>query len=271
MEGESKTNKVNRTIVTYVDPDADFQPNQAVFPEAGSSTDTTFLNEDNNVRLEKTITMPTVTSREQALQFAEVFTKRSRTSKTISFATTIATSNVTVGDLIKVTNEHIALDGIFRISDIAVDVDGTVQIDAVEHQASTYAIAAKGADITRPTISLPNPDQVIAPTNLTLTSGAAQNLTGTDTSGYFADASVTTVRRLKVSWTASTDVFVSEYLIQFKINGTSTYATAGVTNQTSFFIAPVGLGSAIDVRVAARNELNNQSPFVEVLNHTIVA
>jgi len=76
---------------------------------------------------------------------------------------------------------------------------------------------------------------------------------------------------LKVTFTASTDVFVSEYIIQFRINGTSTYATAGTTNQTTFFIAPVGLASAIDVRVAARNELNNQSAFVQVLNHTIVA
>ena len=271
LEGENKSNKVNRCIVTYVDPDADFQPNQAVFPTAGSSTDNSFLSEDNGIRLEKTVTLPTVASREQALQFAEVFTKRSRASKRISFATTIATSNITVGDLIRVTNEHIALDGLFRISDLIVDVDGTISVEAIEHQSSTYSVNAKGADLTRPSINLPNPDQVIAPTNLVLASGSAQNLTGTDTTGYFADASVTTVRRLKVSWTASTDVFVSEYIIQFRINGTSAYATAGTTNQTTFFIAPVGLGSAIDVRVAARNELNNQSAFVEVLNHTIVA
>lgn len=271
LEGESKVNKVNRCIVTYVDPNADFQPNQAVYPTAGSSTDTTFMTEDNSVRLEKQITLPTVASREQALQFAEVFTKRSRAQKTISFNTTIATSNTTVGDLITVQNEHIGLDGIFRISDIVIDVDGSVGITAIEHVPATYGIAAKAADITRPAIALPNPQQVIAPTSVTCTSGAAQNLTGTDTTGYFNTPSLSTVRRIKVSWTASTDVFVSEYVVQFKLDGASDFTTAGTTSGTTFFIAPVTLAAVYDVRVAARNELNNQSDFVDVANHTVQA
>ena len=271
LEGESKVNKVNRCIVTYVDPDADYQPNQAVFPTNGSSTDNSFMTEDNQVRLEKTVTLPTVASREQALQFAEVFTKRSRAQKTITFNTTIATSNTTVGDLITVQNEHIGLDGIFRISDIVIDVDGSVGITAIEHQPSTYAIAAKSADITRPSIALPNPQQVIAPTNVTCASGAAQNLTGTDTTGYFNTPSLSTVRRIKVSWTASTDVFVSEYIVQFKLDAASDFTTAGTTSGTTFFIAPVTLAAVYDVRVAARNELNNQSDFVDVANHTVQA
>lgn len=269
LEGESKVNKVNRCIVTYVDPDADYQPNQAVFPANGSSTDNSFMTEDNQVRLEKTVTLPTVANREQALQFAEVFTKRSRAQKTITFNTTIATSNTTVGDLITVVNEHIGLNGIFRISDIVIDVDGSVGITAIEHQPSTYAIAAKSADITRPSIALPNPQQVIAPTNVTCTSGAAQNLTGTDTTGYFNTPSLSTVRRIKVAWTASTDVFVSEYVVQFRVDGVTNFTTAGTTSGTEFFIAPVTLAQVYDVRVAARNELNNQSDFVDVANHTV--
>lgn len=271
LEGESKSNKVNRCIVTYIDPNADYQPNQAVFPEPGSSDDTTFLSEDNNVRLEKQITLPTVASREQALQYAEVFTRRSRAQKTIQFATTIATANTTVGDLITVQNEHIGLDGIFRISDIVIDVDGTISITAIEHQPSTYAISNKPADITRPTVSLPNPQQVIAPTSLTLTSGSSVNLTGTDTSGYFNTPSLSTVRRIKVAWTASTDVFVNEYIIQFKLSSDSDFTTAGFTTGTEFFISPVTLAAIYDVRVAARNELNNQSDFVSVTNHTVAA
>ena len=271
LEGESKVNKVNRCIVTYIDTNADYQPNQAVYPVAGSSTDNTYMTEDNQVRLEKQITLPTVASREQALQYAELFTKRSRAQKTISFNTTIATANTTVGDLIQVVNEHIGLDGIFRISDIIIDDDGTINIQAIEHVPATYGIAAKDADITRPAISLPNPDQVIAASSLTLASGAAHNLTGTDTSGYFNDASVSTVRRLKVSWTASTDVFVSEYIVQFKLSSASDYTTAGITTGTEFFISPVTLAVNYDVRVAARNELNNQSDFVAVTGHTIAA
>ena len=271
LEGESKTNKVNRVIVTYVDPDSDYQPNQAVYPVEGSSTDNTYMTEDNQIRLEKTVTLPTVANREQALQFAEVFTKRSRTGKTISFNTTIATSNLTVGDLITVVNAHISLNGIFRISDIRIDVDGSVSIGAVEHQPATYAIIAKPDDITRPSINLPNPNQVIAPTSLVLASGSAQNLQGTETTGYFVDTSVSVIRRLKASWTATTDVFVDDYIVQFKKTSDSDYATAVVTADVSTFIFPVGLGQSYDVRVCARNELNRRSDFLTVTGHTIVA
>ena len=271
LEGESKTNKVNRCLVTYVDPDSDYQPNQAVYPVEGSSTDNTYMTEDNQIRLEKTVTLPTVANREQALQFAEVFTKRSRTGKTISFNTTIATSNLTVGDLITVVNAHISLNGIFRISDIRIDVDGSVSIGAVEHQPATYAIIAKPDDITRPSINLPNPNQVIAPTSLVLASGAAQNLQGTETTGYFVDTSVSVIRRLKASWTATTDVFVDDYIVQFKKTSDSDYATAVVTADVSTFIFPVGLGQSYDVRVCARNELNRRSDFLTVTGHTIVA
>ena len=270
LEGESKTNKVNRVIVTYVDPDSDYQPNQAVYPVEGSSTDNTYMTEDNQIRLEKTVTLPTVANREQALQFAEVFVKRSRTGKTISFNTTIATSNLTVGDLITVVNEHISLNGIFRISDIRIDVDGSVSIGAVEHQPATYAIIAKPDDITRPSINLPDPNQVIAPTSLILASGSAQNLQGSETTGYFVDTSVSVIRRLKVSWTATTDVFVDDYIVQFKKTSDSDYATAVVTADVSTFIFPVGLGESYDARVCARNELNRRSDFLTVTGHTIV-
>ena len=107
LDGESKEHKANRVIVTYVDPSADFQPNEVVYPTEGSSDDTAFLSEDNNVRLEKKITLPTVTSRAEAEQFARVFLRRSRTQKFISFFTNLATSNATVGDLIRVQSPTI--------------------------------------------------------------------------------------------------------------------------------------------------------------------
>jgi hypothetical protein len=47
---------------------------------------------------------------------------------------------------------------------------GTLEIGAMEHQAGNYAINAKGVDITRPVINLPNPfDEVQGASNLTYT------------------------------------------------------------------------------------------------------
>jgi predicted phage tail protein len=268
IEGESKQHKCNRCVVTYIDPNANYEPNEVSFPEPGSSDDTTFLAQDNNIRLEKRITLPTIADRRIAEQYARVFVRRSRSEKLVSFATNLATSNTSVGDLIRVQNTHLSLDAIFRIMDMRLNTAGNVEITALEHQSGAYAIDASGTDYTRPTTSLPDPFQVIAPTNLSVQSGAAFNLQTND-EGYLTTDSTT--RRLKISWTASTDPFVNEYIVQFKVSSSGSYQTAGITVDTEFFISGVALGQDYDVRVAARNELDRRSDFVEVTDHTVVA
>ena len=166
LEGESKANKINRCIVTYVDPGADdnpsYQPNQAVYPTEGSTDDIAYLAEDNGIRLEKTVTLPTIAHREQALQFAEVFLKRSRKAKALSFATTIATSNLTVGDLITIVNEHLSINGIFRITNMTVDKSGAMGISCLEHTPSNYAVIGKPQATERPETHPPDDDDPFA-------------------------------------------------------------------------------------------------------------
>jgi hypothetical protein len=267
LEGESKQHKCNRVVVTYIDPDSDYEPNDVIFPEEGSADDVAFLAADNGVRLEKRVTLPTIANRKIAEQYGRVFLRRSRAEKFITFRTTLATSNTTVGDLVRVINENFGLDGIFRIMDMRITTAGVIEISAIEHQSSTYAIDGSGTDYVRPTINLPDPFQVIAPTNLTVESGAAFNLQTND-EGYLTTDS--TVRRLKVSWTASTDPFVNEYIVQFKVSSLSLYQTSGITTDTEFFIPGVSLTQDYDVRVAARNELDRRSDFIEVTDHTVV-
>lgn len=257
--GDNKETKVNRARVTYVDPNADYQPNEVIYPEDGSSDDTQFLSEDNNQRFEATLSLPTVAHREQALQYAEVFVKRSRNAKQIQFATNIAGSNVAVGDLCRVTSPNIGLDGQFRITDIRLNAEGDIQITGFEHQPTIYTINAKAADITRPSLNLPNPLTVPPVTGVTVTSGSSNQAS----SGYVAES------RLNVTWTATTDPFFKEYIVQFKLAGDSTYITAGITNDTQFFIAPVTSGEQYDVRVASRNELNRRSNYANATRHTV--
>lgn len=269
LVGDNKESKMNRCRATYVDPDSDYQPNEVIYPTDGSADDTLFLSEDNNQRFESTISLPTVANREQALQYAEVFVKRSRNAKQIQFATTIAGSNTSVGDLCRVISPNIGLDGIFRITDIRLNSEGDIQITGFEHQPEIYAINAKSADITRPSLNLPNPLDVPAPTNLTLLS-SGQSLTGTDDqSGYVGSTEV--VHRIKASWTATTDPFFDRYIVQYKVSTDTDYITAGTTSDTFFFIAPLVAGENYDVRVASENELNRRSAFTTVTGHTVNA
>jgi len=265
IDGDSKQTRINRCRVTYVDPSADYQPNEVIYPDEDSADDIAFMAAD-GVRLEKNITIGTVANREQALQYAEVFVKRSRNAKIISFATSLAGANVTVGDLVRVVNPIIGLDGVFRVSDVRINAEGDIEITGFEHQSSAYAIQAKATDITRPTLSLPNPLLVVAPTAVTVQSGAAFNID--NGAGYLAADSAS--RRLFVSWTASTDPFVRDYVVQFKKSTDADYVTYAVITTTAIYIQPVTVGAIYNVRVAARNELDRRSNFATATAHTVI-
>lgn len=266
IQGDSKQTRANRARVTYVDPNSDYQPNEVIWPPDGSVDDLAYMAQD-GVRLEKNLTLDSVANREQALQFAEVFVRRSRNAKQVQFATNMAGSDVSVGDLIRVINARLGLDGIFRVMDIRINEEAQIEFTGFEHQSSAYAINSKGADIIRPTLTLPNPYLVIPPSSVTVSSGAAFNVS--NGSGYLAEDS--TGRRLYVSWTASTDPYVRDYIVQFKTSTDSTFVTFGVTTTTAMYVYPVELGVVYNVRVASRNELDYRSEFVAASAHTVIA
>ena len=265
ISGDSKQSRCNRARVTYVDPDSDYQPNEVIYPIEGSADDIAYLAAD-GVRLEKNLTLTMTANREQALQYAEVFVRRSRNAKQISIATNMAGSNVTVGDLFRVINSRLGLDGIFRVVDIRISAEGDLLISGFEHQPSAYAVNAKPDDIIRPALNLPNPELVSAPTTVTATSGAAQNIA---TGGGYLDTD-STLRRIEVNWTATADPFVRDYIVEYKLSTDAIYDTAGITTRNQFHIGPVTLGSVYNIRVAARNELNRRSNFASASPHTVI-
>ena len=259
LQAPSKKNKINRAVLTFVDPDSDYQAEQVVYPADGSDDDTTFLAED-GIRLEKKYTFNMITNREQALQMAEVLVKKSRNNQTITCNTTTDPANISVGDLVQITNANISLDGIFRVMSVDLTAQGQLAISATQHNASDYAINAKTVAPAKPTINLPNPFLVSAPTSLGLTSGPSYN---------FTDADGNKIRRLYASWTATTDPFVVNYIVQYKRSSDADYTTIVETSDTNVFVSPVALGETYDVRVRARNELNRVSNFITATNHTV--
>ena len=267
LQGETKDTKINRCRATYVDPAADYQPNEVIWPEDGSAEDTQFLAED-GVRLERDVVLDTITSREQAIQYAEVFVKRTRQAKIITLATNISAANLTVGDLFRVINSNLGLDAVFRLISIQIQSTGEITLSGFEHVASNYGFVAKDPDIQRPAISLPNPLTVSAPTSLALFSGAAYN-EDINTNAYVETNN--TNRRILVSWLAPTDPFVSRYIVQYRLSADSDYTTWTTTSATTTHIDFVVLGSSYDVRVAAINSLDRRSAFTTVTAHTVIA
>ena len=258
IQGESKQRKINQLRVTYTDPDADFQPNDVFWPPTGSNTYSGYLTQDNSIPLHKQIALPHCTHRERALNMAETLVKTSRNKMSIQFSTTTAATNVSVGDLVRVINKNLNFDGVFRIESINLSAEGSLGFVATEHNSGDYVLDGHAAAAAKPTINLPNPLQVTAPTNVTVVS-----------SGQASGGGYTSASQMKVTWTASTDPFVTEYIVQYKLTSATPYLTAGITNDTTFFIAPVGTGEVYNVRVAARNELDRRSNFANASAHTV--
>ena len=265
IQGESKDRKINQMRITYTDPDADYQPNDALWPPEDSAVYSGYLAED-IVPLHRSLTLGNCINRERALNYAETMVKTSRNKMIISFSTTMAASDLSVGDLVRVINRHLNFDGIFRIETMGLSAEGSLQFQATEHNSADYVLDGQAAAPARPAINLPNPLLVSAPAGLTVQSGAAFNIQ-TNTESYLSEDS--TVVRLFVSWVASTDPYVTEYIVQFKLSADSDWNTAGITTATEFFIAPVILGSSYDVRVASRNELDRRSNFTTVSGHVV--
>lgn len=258
IQGESKKGKINQLRVTYTDPDADYQPNDVFWPDSGSSVYSTYLTEDNSIPLDKQVAMPHCTNRERALNIAETLVKTSRNKMVVQFSTTSAVTNVSVGDLVSIQNKNLNFSGIFRIESMNLNASGDLGFVATEHNPNDYVLDGHAAAAAKPTINLPNPLLVSAPTNLAITQSTA--LSG---SGYTAD------EQLDITWTASTDPFTTEYIVQVKRAADSTFYTIGITNDTEFLWGPVSSGDQWDVRVASRNELDRRSDYATVATYTV--
>ena len=267
IQGESKDRKINQMRVTYTDPLADYQPNDVLWPEEDSAVYAGYLTED-NMALHTQLTLGHCTHRERALNYAETMVKTSRNKMIVAVSTTMAAANVSVGDLIRIVNRHMNFDGIYRVESVSLSSEGSIGFQTTEHSADDYGLDGQAADRARPSINLPNPNLVTAPTLLTVQSGAAYNILTTSVGYLTADS---TLVRLRVAWTASTDPYTTEYIVQSKVSSDSDWITNGITPASEFFIAPVLVGADYDVRVATRNELDRRSNFITVSTHTVSA
>lgn len=246
IQGESKENKFNRVIVKFANPAVDYQPDQATWPDAGSSEETTFLSEDNGTLLVTDLDMPTVTNYYAARDLARVILKRSRSSLRCSFKTTSEALQLSVGDVVTVTHptpSFVAKP--FQIEEITLNYDGTCTVSLLQYDSTiyTYDLAAEETTYLQPV--LPDPLSVVPPTNLQVTASTSIALDGT------------IVPAITVSWTASTDSFVGQYDVQWSTDDTN-YESV-ITDNTIHTIAPAIAGATYYTRVRSINSLGVKS------------
>jgi hypothetical protein len=205
IKGESKEDKFNRVIVKFANPDVEYQPDQAVWPDAGSTEETTFLAEDNGTLLVEDLSLDTVTNYYAARDLARVLLKRSRNALRTQFKATSEALQLSVGDVVTVTHDTPAwVAKPFQVEEITLEYDGTCNVSLLEYDPSIYTYDLSAEQKSYPDTALPNPFSVAPPTALVATSTTVVADDGT------------LLPSLRLNWTASADSFVSQYEVQYQ-------------------------------------------------------
>ena len=264
LQGESKSEKYNRVIGTFTNPEKDYQSDTVSYPPFDDSDlavedqHATMLSDDNNTLLERSFDMLQVTSPYQAEEICENILKRSRNNLKAEVTVTSEALNLSIGDIVTATYDTAGFSAKpFRVMSLAINSDSTVTLGLEEHQDNFYTWEEKGEAPTIADTVLPNPFSVSAPVSVTLSDQLIE----------YSDGVVITA--LDVTIGASTDSFVDYYQVEYKLSTEATYQVSGQVKGLNHRILNVVDGLIYNVRVKAFNTLGVQSTYTSA-TRTIV-
>jgi hypothetical protein len=256
IQGESKSEKYNRVIGTYINPEKDYQSDTVSYPPFDDSAlavgdqHATMLSEDNGTLLERSFDMTQVTSSYQAEEICENILKRSRNNLKAEVTVTAEGLNLSIGDIVTATYDTAGFSvKPFRVMSLTINSDSTVTLGLEEHQDNFYTWESKGQAPTIADTILPNPFSVSAPASVTLGDQLIQ----------YSDGVVITA--LDVTIGASPDSFVDYYQVEYKLSTATDYIIAGQGKGLKQRILNVIDGLIYNVRVKAFNTLGASSSY----------
>jgi len=256
LQGESKSEKYNRVIGTFTNPEKDYQSDTVSFPPFDDSAldpadqHATMLSDDNNTLLERSFDMLQVTSPYQAEEICENILKRSRNNLKAEVTVTSEALNLSIGDIVTATYDTAGFSAKpFRVMSLAINSDSTVTLGLEEHQDNFYTWEEKGEAPTIADTVLPNPFSVSAPVSVTLDDQLIE----------YSDGVVITA--LDVTIGASLDNFVDYYQVEYKLSTDTDYLISGQVTGLFHRILNVKDGFIYNVRVRAFNTLGVSSTY----------
>ena len=204
VESERKNEKYNRVIVNWVNPDKSFQVDSIVYPETDAEHQT-LKTADGGFLQEGNVTLDTITSPYQALEFGKIILNRSRDNLKLGLDVNYEGLDLAIGDIVNVTSSILGMTNKpFRVSGMTLNADFTASLSLQEHQDSWYTFDEKTEVAAIGNTNFPDPFSIEAPSSLTLTDEMVE----------YNDGSVLT--RLSATIGASTDQFVAEYEVEAK-------------------------------------------------------
>ncbi len=264
LSSPNKNDKFNRVIVSFVNPERNFQVDETQFPPLDDSSlpsadqHATMKSVDGGFLLEGRFDFKTLTSPYQSEEMAEIILRRSRESLILNINVSFKGYDLAIGDIVAITHSSLGFSAKdFRVLGISFNEDFTIGLELVEHQNSHYTFATKGQVSSTPSTNLPNPNAIQPPASLTLTDEMIE----------YADGVVLT--RLNILIGASPDSFVSNYQVEAKQTTESTFKIISVGSQLNHEFLNVVDGATYDVRVKAINSFGVNSSYTSG-SHVVV-
>ena len=252
----TRNGRFNRVIVTFVNPDKNYQADEIQWPPVDDSGLTSADQHaqmkvaDGGFLQEGRFDFPTITNIYQAEELAEVICRRSRNNMNVALRCDATGLDLMVGELVNVTHSTPSFSAkTFRVQGMQVNSDLTVELQLTEYQAAFYTWATKTQAATIPDTTLPNPFSVTAPASVTLTDELIE----------YSDGVVLT--RLNILVGASTDKFVQYYQIETKKTSESDYKVISKGTVLNYHQLNVVDGIEYSVRVKAINSMGVSSSY----------
>ena len=266
LQSEDKNSKYNRVIVSFVNPDRNYQVDEVQFPEVDDSGYTsadqhaTMKTADGGFLLEGRFDMKTITSPYQALEMAEVILRRSRDALKLDINCSGDAYDLAIGDIVAITHASIGFSAKnMRVVGISFNEDYTIGLSLIEHQDAHYTWATKTQVAATPTTTLPNPFVIQPPASVTLDDELIEYNDGT------------VIVALNVTIGASTDKFVDYYQVEYKLSTDSDYIIYAQGSGLNHRVLNVIDQKIYNVRVKAVNALGVSSTYVSATRTIIGA
>ena len=257
LSSPNKNDKYNRVIVSFVNPDRNFQVDEVQFPPIDDSglpsadQHATMKSADGGILLEGRFDFKTITSPYQAEEMAEIILRRSREALTLSINVSFDAYDLAVGDIVAITHSSLGFSAKnFRVLEVTFNEDYTIGLTLIEHQDSHYTWATKTQVSATPTTNLPNPFTIQPPASVTLD----------DTLIEYNDGTV--IVALDVTIGASTDKFINYYQVEYKRSTDSNFIIYAQGSGLTHRVLNVIDQETYDVRVKAVNSLGVSSTYV---------
>ena len=257
LSSPSKNNRYNRVIVSFINPDRNFQADEVQFPPIDDSgldvadRHATLKTADGGFLLEGRFSMKSLTSPYQAEEMAEIILRRSREALQLSINVGFDAYDLVIGDIVNITHSSLGFSAkAFRVMSLTFNEDFTIELNLVEYQGSHYTFAPKTQQTSTPSTNLPNPFVIQPPASVTLS----------DTLVEYNDGTV--IVALDVTIGASPDSFVDFYQVEYKLSTDSNFIIGSRGSSLNHRILNVIDQKVYDVRVKAVNTQGVSSSFV---------